>query len=308
MLLNGETRMEKVEFLIVDGFGQEPYSPVTWEVAYALRLVFPDADVREPIATATVISPIATLQLPFGQQAKVIRNALLASQGTTHVYAYSQGCIATVQVLASQHWPQVASVTLVGCPLDIAAECSRVERLNVAEMGHVYEYVQTWMPPRVGLAGVVRYERGHDDLRYVAIPDSYAQSWPTGGEHYADMLSTIRGYRTTFVVLGGERVTDCTPEQFRGWLNVEPPNDCTPDRAAKIAGHIGMSMVEGVQNINPNVQSQGVVIPDACHRLGSAHRRHTIPELYKRLLAVDPEPVRPGRHHLRDGEREATRT
>lgn len=260
-------RTTAARILIVDGFGQHPRSPVTHEVAHALRHLYPHADVPDPLATAAMVGDDVALQADFTAQADRVHDAVTAGAGELHVYAYSQGCIPVAEVLAAQHHPHVASVTLVGAPLRASSERQRIAELDVSGMGGVFEYVEAHTPKDTPLAGVVGFQPANNNRLYVGITMRYTTSFPADHTHYRNLAATIRGYPTTLAVCGAENVTDCTPSNARVF-----------------AAAVGIPYTTTTAGVGGG--SRAVVLPGAPHRLGHHHRTVTIPALYRAALAA----------------------
>lgn len=258
---------ERPRILIVDGFGQRANDPVTHEVAAALAEAFPQAEVPRPLATAETVGEDTTVQLSFADQTEKVYAELDGLKSPTYVYGYSQGGVAVASALAHKNFPHIKSVTFVGTPINTEREQERITRLNTADMGGVFEYVATQMTGRLArkaLAGAVSFHPRQGNPRYVGLTEEYLNSFPSKSTHISNLGHVANTYPTTIVSLGGEEVTDCTPENAR-----------------TLGKSIKMPITDRIEALDWELPRQGVVIKGAPHRLGKEHRTVTIPRIMR---------------------------
>lgn len=253
--------------IVVDGFGQAEGDRVTHDIPDSFQASFPGINVDAPIPMAETLSEDTTLQLSFDEQAKRVKAAIEASDQPAHLYAFSQGGMATAEVLASEDFENVETVTFVGTPLDAEYEQERIARLEASDMGGMFEYVAAQLPARMGdaaLQGVVRFAPRKGDPRYVGITDGYMASFPSTGRHLKNLAAVAETYHTTLVSAGAEEMTDCTPVNARTFGRT-----------------VDMPFTSNPRELDWQHQRQGFVIEGANHRLGEHHRAVTIPRIYR---------------------------
>lgn len=267
---------EQQKIIIVDGFAQRGGDVVTHQMAAALERMVPGVIVENPLATAEMLSDDTTVQLPFHEQATRLHDLVAEDSDTpTHIIAYSQGGIATGEAFGmSPPLPQVKSITFVGTPLEVERERDRVSSLgNAGDMGGAFEHVMDQMYDRgmgyAALAGVAYFEPRNNTPLSVGLTEAYLDSFPDNATHFARLGDITRNYRTTLVSMEKERVTDCTPEN------------------AELFGlAVDIPFVPDVSSLSPDAPRQGIVLPNAPHRLGEFHRTQSMPGIIQvRALA-----------------------
>jgi hypothetical protein len=195
-------------FIFVSGFGAGKTHPAGRIITNRVRHM---THGRVTVHVATTCEQFDSIVIPHSltRQAEALAALILGLRGTVAIFAHSQGGIPAAMVLDYLSPTQLspANVIFAGTPIDSQLSLQRTKQRITGNVDSEM-YVRTKLP-HITIAGVVknkpRYKR--TPPRYVAVTPDHIASYPTTVDH----LKRLQGLTSsTFIVSGGEEVTDCT--------------------------------------------------------------------------------------------------